>query len=352
MLSGQAKVSGDRLRELVQGIFSSLGVPTQDAQDIANHLVKANLRGVDSHGVGRVGIYVRRLESGSVEKETHTELVQETPVSALVDGGNGFGIVAAARAMELAAEKATQNGIGAVCVRHSNHCGMLAYYTQQAVDRGLIALATTSASASMAPWGAAARYFGANPLSYGVPAGDEVDIIFDMSTSNVSRGKIMLAANSNQEIPLGWAIAPDGSETSDPEEALKGLLLPMGGAKGSGIAFLVEVLSSVLSGASFGPHITPLYDGSGDKQNLGHFFLALKPDLFLTRAEFADRMDLMIREIRELPVAKAHERIYLPGELELHREKERSQEGIPLTQDVLEELEEIASRLEVPVALR
>jgi ureidoglycolate dehydrogenase (NAD+) len=351
-MSNLVSVHHNSLKELVQGIFSSLDVPAQEAYKIADHLVRANLRGVDSHGVSRVKIYTKRLELGLVNKETRTRLIRETPVSAVLDGGNGSGIVAASRAMELAVEKAIQSGIGTVCARHSNHCGMLAYYTQQAVDRGLIALATTSASPTMAPLGAAARFFGANPLSYGIPTGGEGDIIFDMSTSNVSRGRIILAARSNHQIPLGWALTSDGKETTDPEAALDGLLLPLGGAKGSGIAFFVEVLSSVLSGANFGPHIPSLYEDFDNEQNIGHFFLAFRPDLFLSSEEFTGRIARMIQEVRELPVAEGHEKIYLPGELEIEREKERRKEGIPLTIDVIEELEEMSDRYDAPASLR
>lgn len=348
-MAGETRVREGGLREAVCGIFSALGVP--ESEEIADHLVLANLRGVDSHGVSRVGIYAKRLELGLVSKQTRVEVVRETPVSALVDGGNGSGIVVASRAMELAMEKAGESGIGAVCVRRSNHCGMLAAYTQRAMERGLISLATTSAPAHMAPWGGSERFFGTNPLSYGVPAGEEIDIVFDMASSNVSRGKIILAAKNGHRIPLGWAIDSDGRETTDPEAALEGLVLPLGGAKGSGIAFLVEVLSSILSGANFGPHIPPLYDDFDSEQDVGHFFLAMRPDLFVPLEEFTTRMDYMIREVREAGVAEGHERIYLPGEIELERETERRREGIPLYPEVVRELEVISERYKVSISL-
>jgi ureidoglycolate dehydrogenase (NAD+) len=346
---GELKVRDDRLREVVSGIFRALGVA--EAEEISDHLVLANLRGVDSHGVSRVGIYVERLELGLVSKQTRLEVVRETPVSALLDGGNGPGIVVASRAMELAMEKARENGIGAVCVRRSNHCGMLAAYTQRATQRGLISLATTSAPANMAPWGGSERFFGTNPLSYGVPSGEEIDIIFDMATSNVSRGKIILAAKNGQKIPLGWAIDRTGTETTDSEAALEGLVLPLGGAKGYGLAFFVEVISSILSGANFGPHIPPLYDNYDGEQDVGHFFLAMRPDLFTLMEEFTGRMDRMIREVREVKVAEGHERIYLPGEIELEKEKERRRDGIPLSKEVLDELASVSGRYSVSVSL-
>ena len=346
---GELRIRHERLRELVGGIFSALGVP--ESEEIADHLVLANLRGVDSHGVSRVKIYAERLELGLVSRETRLEIVRETPVSALVDGGNGSGIVVASRAMDLAIEKARESGIGAVCAMRSNHCGMLAAYTQRAAERGLISLSTTSAPANMAPWGGSERFFGTNPLSYGVPAGEEIDIVFDMASSNVSRGKIILAAKNGKKIPFGWAIDSDGRDTTDSEAALEGLVLPLGGAKGSGLAFLVEVLSSILSGANFGPHIPSLYDNFGEEQGVGHFFLAVRPDLFTPLEEFADRMDRMIREVREVKVAEGHERVYLPGEIELEKERERRKDGIPLSAEVLDELRSVSERHKVPVSL-
>jgi ureidoglycolate dehydrogenase (NAD+) len=348
-LASETRVRDDQLREVVSGIFSALEVP--ESEEIADHLVLANLRGVDSHGVSRVGIYAERLELGLVSKVTRMEILRETPVSALVDGGNGSGIVVASRAMDLAVEKAQDSGIGVVCVRRSNHCGMLAAYTQRATQRGLISLVTTSAPANMAPWGGTERFFGTNPLSYGVPGGEEIDVIFDMATSNVSRGKIILAAKNGQKIPLGWAIDRDGRETTDSEAALDGLVLPLGGAKGSGLAFFVEVLSSILPGANFGPHIPPLYDDFDREQGVGHFFLALRPDLFVSLEEFTGGIDRMIRELREVGVAEGHEKIYLPGEIELEKEKERCKEGIPLSQEVLRELKTISGRYKTPFGL-
>lgn len=345
----ELRVGHDRLREVVDSIFSALGVP--ESEEIAQHLVLANLRGVDSHGVSRVGIYAKRLELGLVSKETRLQIVRETPVSGLLDGGNGPGIVVASRAMDLAIEKARESGIGEVSVRRSNHCGMLAAYTQRAAERGLISLATTSAPANMAPWGGSERFFGTNPLSYGVPAGREIDIVFDMASSNVSRGKIILAAKNGQKIPLGWAIDCDGRETVDAEEALGGLVLPLGGAKGSGLAFLVEVLSSILSGANFGPHIPSLYDDFDTDQDVGHFFLAMRPDLFTSLEEFTSRMDRLIREVRYIGVAEGHERVYLPGEIELEKERERREKGIPLSTEVLEELRSVAERYKVSVSV-
>lgn len=332
-------VDPTELEDLVYEIFVASGVMQDEAVEIANHLVLANLRGVDSHGVSRVGVYVERLELGLVSPVTRMQTVRETPVSALVDGGNGSGLVIAARAMRVAITKAEETGVGMVSARGSNHCGMLARYTSMAAESGLIGLATTSAPATMAPWGARERFFGTNPLSYAIPTPiGEDDIVFDMATSQVARGKIILAAKDNVKIPLGWAIDPEGKPTEVAQAALEGMVLPLGGAKGSGIALLVEILSSVLATTSYGPHIPQLYDNSTREQNIGHFFLAFRPDLFAERKEFEEKVSGMARELRALSPAEGHERVYLPGELEVETERRRRNEGIPLSSEVLEEL--------------
>lgn len=348
MATDPVTVDPTKLEDLVRGLFSASGVPEDESKEIAHHLVLANLRGVDSHGVGRVAVYVERLELGLVKPVTRVETLRETPVSALLDGGNGSGLVIASRAMRTAIAKAEGTGVGMVCVRGSNHCGMLARYTSQAAGSGLIGLATTSAPATMAPWGARQPFYGTNPLSYALPTPEgENDIVFDMATSQVARGKIILAAREGRQIPLGWALDPEGRPTEDAQAALEGTMLPLGGPKGSGLALLVEILSSALASATYGPHIPPLYDNPDREQGLGHFFLAFRPDLFVGPQEFAERISDMTRELRSLSPSANYGRVYLPGEPEAETERERREKGIPLSPAVLEELVGLARGLGV-----
>ncbi|GAB3466332.1 Ldh family oxidoreductase [Streptomonospora sediminis] len=347
-----AGVEPGGLRELVAAIFTAADLSESDAAAIADHLVEADLRGVDSHGVSRTAIYVHRLRLGLVATRPESRILTETPASALLDAGNGPGIVAADRAMRTASAKAAETGVGMVSVRNSNHCGMLAHYTGQAAREGLVALATTSAPAAMAPWGAKAPYFGTNPISYAVPTpGGRPDIVFDMATSHVAKGKIILAGKNGQQIPLGWAQDAQGRPTTDPATALEGTVLPLGGAKGSGLALLVEVLSALLSGANHGPHIPPLYDNDETPQGLGHFFLAMSPKVFLPEAEFTDRVGRLAAEMAALPAAEGFERVYLPGEPESERAAHRRANGIPLSAQVRAELRATAGELGVDSAL-
>ncbi|WP_165972245.1 Ldh family oxidoreductase [Paenibacillus piri] len=338
------KVNYEELEQYVRALFQGAGVEEEQAATIARHLVLANLRGIDSHGVSRVDIYTRRLDYGLERKKTTVHVDKETASSTLIDGGNGMGIVLASKGIEIAVEKAKETGLAVVGIKNSGHCGMLADYTQYAAKHLCLALATTNAPSNMAPWGGKQGFFGTNPFSYGVPAGEEQDIIFDMATSVVARGKITLARKNNQQIPLGWAITKEGKPTTDPDEALDGLVLPVGGAKGYGLAFLVDVLSGLLTGAAFGPYIGSLYKDLDRNQKIGQFFFVMRADLFEHMEEFQRRIDQMIREIRQIPLADGFEKIYMPGELEHEKSVERKLGGIPLTGSVLQELEAVGKR--------
>ncbi|WP_186356661.1 Ldh family oxidoreductase [Streptomonospora sp. PA3] len=340
------------LADLVAEIFTAVGLNPSDAEAVAHHLVEADLRGVDSHGVSRTAVYVHRIRRGLVTARPQRSVITQTPVSALLDAGNGPGIVAAEHAMRTAIAKAADTGVGMVSVRNSNHCGMLAHYTGMAAREGLVALATTSAPAAMAPWGAKDSYFGTNPISYAVPAPEgRPDIVFDMATSHVAKGKIILAGKNGQRIPLDWALDENGRPTGDPAAALAGSMLPVGGPKGSGLALLVEVFSALLSGAHYGPHIPPLYDNDDHPQGLGHFFLAMSPEVFLPADEFTARVGRLADEVAALPAAEGHERVYLPGEPEAERAEHRRAHGIPLSAEVRAELRAVAREAGVGAAL-
>ncbi|WP_408007991.1 Ldh family oxidoreductase [Pseudalkalibacillus sp. A8] len=340
----EERIPKDLLERFVEEIFIASGLDERQSKSISKHLVLANARGVDSHGVSRVEIYTKRLDLGLVNKTFEPVITRESPVSALIDAQNGSGIPVAKHGMEIAINKAKESGVGIVGIHNSNHCGMLADYVNDAVNHDCIAIATTNAPSNMPPWGGKDRFFGTNPFAFGVPAGNENNILFDMATSTVARGKIILAQKNNQEIPLGWALSPEGVPTTNPDEALKGVVLPVGGHKGYGIAFLVEVLSSLFTGAAFGPFIGDLYNELDHTQNVGHFFLVMRADLFQGIEEFKMRIDQMIHEIREIPLMEGIENIYLPGEIEMETRQDREEKGIPLSKEIRNELIKVAKR--------
>lgn len=345
--NGVVKVPKAELQDFVSQIFTCAGLDEEQSSTLARHLVLANLRGIDSHGVSRVAIYIDRLHRGLTNKKCELKAVRETASFALFDAQNASGIVAATKGMQIAVNKAKQTGIGVVGINHSNHCGMLADYTMYAAEHDCIALATTNAPANMAPWGGKERFFGTNPLSYGIPAGEEEDIIFDMASSVVARGKIINAQKNGQTIPVGWAISREGNPTTDPTEALEGLVLPVGGHKGYGIAMLVDILSGLFTGAQYGPHIGDLYRNFERHQHAGQFFMVMRADLFQPLQIFKDRMDQMIREIRQVPLIEGVEQIYMPGEMERGMMDDRTKNGIPLSTQVVQEMVQVANRLHV-----
>lgn len=273
-------ISEKKLSKFIKEIFLAGGLSDKDATIVSNHLVLANLRNVDSHGVSRVKIYIERLVEGLIEKDSTPFIEKETNSSALINGNNQFGILNAYTGILLAVKKAKKNGVGIIGIHNSNHCGMLADYVEYATKHNCIAFATTNAPSNMPPWGGKEAFFGTNPLAYGIPTKTKPPIVFDMATSVVARGKITYAMKNNQKIPLGWAMTKNGEPTTDPEDALDGLVLPVGGPKGYGLALFVETLSSIFTGAAYGHHVASLIKDFDRPQNLGHFFFVMQADLF------------------------------------------------------------------------
>lgn len=339
--TGVVYYKAESLKEYCTKLFESVGIPNDQACIISESLVFANLRGVDSHGVVRMGTYMPRLKVKVVEPVTKVEIERQTVSAALVDGKNGMGAVVGSEAMKIAIDKAAQTGIGVVGVKHSNHFGTAAYFTMKALGKDMVGIAMSNAPSSMAPWGGRKAFLGTNPISISVPAAECLPIVFDMATSVVARGKIILAAKKGEKIPEGWAINKDGEVTTDAQEALNGAVLPFGGPKGYAIALLIDVFSGILSGAAFGPHINNLYTNLSDPQNVGHFFMAIDINKFVDIDLFKKRMDQMIKEIKQVDPAKGIKEVLVPGEIEFATEKQRSQTGIPLNRVVVDELKQL-----------
>ena len=322
-------------------MFHKAGVPLQSAQVIAESLVQADLRGVDSHGVVRTPIYLKRVEKGMIDPHAPIEVVQEQAGMALVDGRNNFGAVVGTCALDLAMRKAKESGAAVVGVKGSNHFGTGAYYAMKAIESNMALLVMSNASQTMPPTGGVRPFIGTNPLAVGVPSGEELPFILDMATSVVARGKIIVAAQKGESIPLGWAIDKDGNPTTDAEAALEGSVLPLGGAKGYGISMFIDILCGVLTGAGFGKYVNNMYENWEEPQNVGHLFIAIDIERFIPVESFKSRMDRYIRELKEEPKAPGVEEILIPGEIEHRRTLERQANGIELPLKVAEELDAI-----------
>ncbi|KFZ19832.1 hypothetical protein V501_00449 [Pseudogymnoascus sp. VKM F-4519 (FW-2642)] len=331
------RVSGSSAQSYVEGILTGSGVLKENASIIAKCLVQADLRGVDTHGINRIPSYMTRVREGVLDAKATPTLTKITPVVAQVDGHNGFGFLAGHQGMACAIEMAKEFGIGMVSIKHSNHFGMSAWLVQQALDEGMMSLVFTNSSPALPVWGGKSKLMGVSPIACGAPGGKQPPFILDMAPSVAARGKIYKAKRRGEKIPLDWALDGEGKQTDDPTEALKGVMLPMGGPKGSALAVMMDVFSGVLSGSAFAGHVTGPYDPS-KPADVGHFLIAIKPDLFMPLEEFRERMDYLYQRVVGSDKMHGVDRIYFPGEIEQLRHEERLRDGIPLADSEIEAL--------------
>lgn len=347
------------LRSFTEAVFTAIGCSEEDAVQAADVLLASDLRGIDSHGVARLSGYVRLWEKQRINPTPDIKIVHETPTTATVDGDSGLGLVVAPFAMKLALEKAEKYGSGWVAVRNSNHFGIAGYHAMQAVRKNMIGFAMTNASPLVAPTFTTERLLGTNPMCYAFPAGKYPPVIVDMATAAAANGKLEIAQRSNKSIPEGWVQTSAGGSSADPH-ALKsgGSLLSLGSDrdhgshKGYGLGATVDILTAVLSGANYGPWVPPfvafldpLPDLPG--KGIGHFVGAMRVDGFRPVDEFKDHMDRWIERFKSAKPIHEDQPVIIPGEPELEAEKIRRSEGIPLTQAVVTDLEELALKLDL-----
>jgi LDH2 family malate/lactate/ureidoglycolate dehydrogenase len=267
----------------------------------------------------------------------------------VVDGGNAMGQVAATFAMRQAIARARTTGVAAAAVGGSNHCGAMAYYAMLGLAQDMIGIATSHALPTMAPWGGREKILGINPLAVAVPAGTEASVVFDAAFSGSSHGKIRVYQQKGLPIPDGWAFDEDGRPTNDAARAIAGLLQPIGGFKGTGLALVMGLLSTMLSGAAYGTELGDMVSGPRAGHD-GHFVVALDVAAFEDVGRFKTRVDGVVRQIRESPRAPGVERIYPPGHLELETEARYRREGVPLNAVTVEGLRAEAERHGVEAA--
>jgi LDH2 family malate/lactate/ureidoglycolate dehydrogenase len=344
MSDTQARVHQEALLVLVTRIFLRCGMRDAEAAYLASTLVDADVRGVHSHGVLRVPEYVKKLMAGGVDPRGTPAVVHDFGACQVVDGGNSMGQIGVRFAMERAIERAQTTGIAAVAVRGSNHCGALANYVLQAVARDTIGIVTTNALPTMAPWGGAQRLLGINPLSIGIPAAEEWPIVYDAAFSATAHGKIRVYQQRGQRLPEGWALDAEGHPTTDPAAAIDGLLLPIGGFKGANLALIMGILSSMLSGASYGTELGDMYAGPRPGHD-GHFVSAIRIEAFENAERFKSRVDAAVRELHATALAPGFDRVYAPGEKEFLCEREYRATGIPLTRQTVDDVIAAAAAL-------
>lgn len=330
------------VEELIQNKLASSGVPQAHAAKIAEVLVHADLRGVNSHGALRTEHYVSRLEAGGINPDPAISFQATGPVTGVVDGDDGFGHLVGDSAMGHAIELAKENGVGMITAMNSSHCGALSYFVQEAAKQGLIGIAMTHTDKIMVPFGGKEPFLGTNPIAYGVPAKTEKPFILDMATSTVALGKILQHKEEGKSIPEGWGVDASGEYVTDPTKVVS--LTPFGGPKGYGLAMIVDIFSGLLAGMAFGPHINQMYGELDKKRKLGHYFCAINPSFFTDPDQFLEQMDRMMKEVREVPPAEGFSRVLVPGEIEQKNEERNLAEGIRIASTTYDYLKAAAAK--------
>ncbi|WP_222165097.1 Ldh family oxidoreductase [Edaphocola aurantiacus] len=353
------KYTYQHLYDFAYSVFTKIGCPEADAHTATKVLLSADLRGVDSHGIARLIGYVRLWEVGRVNATPEIKIVHETPSTAVVDGDRGLGLVVAPYAMQVAIEKSRNAGTGWVAVKNSNHFGIAGIHAMMALEHQMIGMAMTNASALVAPTFSTERMLGTNPIAYAIPAKEQPPFVADFATTTAANGKLEILQRKKQDTPAGWVQDADGNPSVD-ANILKqqGALLPLGGDrvhgshKGYALGSIVDILSGVLSGASYGPWAPPFPAYVPLPQNmpgegLGHFFGAMRVDAFRPESEFLDQMDNWIGRFRNAETIPGEERVLIPGDPEREAEADRLQNGIPLHEDVIADLQQLSDKFSV-----
>jgi LDH2 family malate/lactate/ureidoglycolate dehydrogenase len=312
----EQRVAADNLVNHGVKILIAHGVSESDARLVAESLVTADMWGHPSHGMLRLPWYVARLQSDAMRAVTKIETVSSLAAVSVLDGHDSIGQVVTHHAVTAAGNAANTYGVGVVAVRNSNHFGTAAYWTRILADWGCVGILTTNGSPAMAPWGGVEKMVGANPWSIAVPGGSHGTVVLDIANIGVARGKVYAARQRGQQLPEGWAIDASGLPTTDPQAAIDGLILPMAGHKGYAISFMMDVLSGVLTGSSFGSDVVGPYVPD-QRSGCGHLVIAIDIAAVMPPEQFTERINQLITEVKGARTAPGRE-ILVPGELENH----------------------------------
>lgn len=342
------RVRAEDLRDFAAAVLCAEGVPAPDAALLADTLVTAELWGHASHGMLRLPWYVARLRTGAMTPATTVDTVSDRGAVVVLDGGHGIGQVVALRAADLGVQRARRHGVAAVAVRNSGHFGTAAYFTRRVAEAGCVAILATNASPAMAPWGGRTKSIGTNPWSIAAPAGEHGIVVIDLANTAVARGKVYLAAERGEPIPDGWAATADGTPTTDPGEALRGLILPMAGPKGYVVAFMMDVLAGVLTGSAFGDAVAGPYDPDRHS-GAGHLLIAIDVAAMADPGAYATRIATLVGRTRAGDLAPWAAEILVPGEWEDRNRRTLSASGIPLAPATWAALATLSGEARVPV---
>lgn len=333
------------LRAFSTRTLEAAGLAPSHADIVADTLVDANLRGIDTHGVVRLPPYVERIEEGGINPEPDVTINETASGTAVVDADRGPGQVGTTRAMEAAIEFASDTGCSFVGVQNSNHFGTASYYTNLAAESDCIGISMTHAGPNVAPFGGTDPYFGTNPISFGLPTNLGYPVTLDMATSVTAKGDVILAQEEEQDIPSDWAVDEAGEPITDPDDFHA--LRPMAGPKGYGLGLVIDAFCGVLLDTVFGSDVPTMYDDTSTPAELGHIVAAIDIAAFTDTDAFKRRLEEMATDLKSMDTRDGFNEVCLPGELEAQTKAEREQEGVPLGEGVKENLEELAETYDV-----
>ncbi len=351
MAENEVLVKPDVLESFVTDLFEQAGMTRDDAAYSAHALVQTNLWGVDSHGVLRAAIYIERLRKRAVNPRPQIKTIRGGFALEVIDGDDGLGLIVGRAAMNRAIKLAEKFNVGVVGAIKSNHFGAAALYARLAAERGMIGIAMTNVVPNVVAPGGSKPITGNNPLAIAIPTFGEFPFVLDMSMSAVAGGKLLLAAKKGQRIPLDWATDKEGHPTDDPNIGFNGFLLPMGGYKGLGLSYVVDILSGLITGGMFGDQMKGMYTHPNDPSLTGHFMIAINAMAVIGKDEMQSRMNAFYQRIKASPMWDEKGEMFLPGEIEYRSAVERQTQGIPLPPNLFDDLVALGTKLDVTSSL-
>tara|TARA_B100000073_G_scaffold220933_1_gene183883 strand:+ start:138 stop:1157 length:1020 start_codon:yes stop_codon:yes gene_type:complete len=325
------------LKKEIVKIFKKFGLSNNHALISSNALINAELVGAYGHGLSRLKMYCNRISKNLINPKPKIKIKKLSQSISHIDADNSIGFVAADIAIKQAIQNAKKTGIGLVGVKKSGHYGLSGYYAEQAVKKNLITMIYTNAPPAIAPHGALKSLFGTNPICFGTPTDSKVPFILDTSISMINRGKIRVAARNNQKIPEGVALDKFGKPTIDANKALHGVQLPIAGFRGSGLAWMVDILSGVLTGANHAGRVKDPFEDFTGPQNIGHLFITFKTNLFVNN--YSSRIKDNIKRVKKLPKIKGIKEIMYPGQNKYKRFKMNQKKEIKISAIIKKDLE-------------
>ena len=363
-MEGPMRVPPKQIRQQLVSVLRAWGMSDAHADTTAEMMLETDLRGVDSHGISMLPTYDREFRAGRLNMRPVFKTVREGPAMALIDADASLGHPVSVYGMNLACDKARESGVAVVSVVNSHHFGAAGCYSRIAADRGMIGMVTASTrGVTLVPTFAAEPVMGTNPLAFAAPANRNAPFELDMATTTVAAGKVKVYKQNHQSLPSGWVVDGGGQAVTAPEEAFRyvferpeGGITPLGGAravgghKGYGLAVMVHILGGALAGASFSP-IRNRTQGPSDPHNIGHFFMAINPSAFRPEGEFQEDLDQVIDVLHGAKRADPAQPVLVAGDPEMATRSERLEQGVPIPEDLMEQLRAVAASARVPFVL-